>query len=317
VTIKLTSSGQPWSGPIQFIGRTQQPGGPSREVRTPPRLGASFGRIWLTAIAAKESKEPATSPSAEISHAKPDASGILVHDVRSPDQAKPTEIRVLLPGTLEEKRQYPVVFVLPVEAGRETRYGDGLAEIRQLDLHNRRQAVFVAPTFAHLPWYADHPTNRELRQETYFLKTVVPFIARTYPVKETTNGRLLLGFSKSGWGAWSLLLRHPDEFGNAVAWDAPLMMEKPGKYGSGPIFGDEANFANYQVSRLLEQKADQLNGSKRLILLGYGNFRGEHEAAHALLDRLKIPHEYRDGPSRKHDWHSGWVEEAVDLLLAN
>ena len=36
---------------------------------------------------------------------------------------------------------------------------------------------------------------------------------------------------------------------------------------------------------------------------------------HALLDELKIPHEYRDGPLRKHDWHSGWVSEAVELLL--
>ena len=30
----------------------------------------------------------------------------------------------------------------------------------------------------------------------------------------------------------------------------------------------------------------------------------------------KILHEYRDGPARKHDWHSGWVAEAAELLLA-
>jgi hypothetical protein len=28
-----------------------------------------------------------------------------------------------------------------------------------------------------------------------------------------------------------------------------------------------------------------------------------------------VSHEYRDGPARKHDWHSGWVAEAVGLLL--
>jgi hypothetical protein len=38
--------------------------------------------------------------------------------------------------------------------------------------------------------------------------------------------------------------------------------------------------------------------------------------AHDLMDRLKIAHEYRDGPSRKHDWHSGWVAEAVEFLVA-
>jgi hypothetical protein len=32
------------------------------------------------------------------------------------------------------------------------------------------------------------------------------------------------------------------------------------------------------------------------------------------MGRLKVAHEYRDGPRRKHDWHSGWVGEAVEFL---
>lgn len=27
--------------------------------------------------------------------------------------------------------------------------------------------------------------------------------------------------------------------------------------------------------------------------------------------------EYRNGPERKHDWHSGWVPEAVELLFGS
>jgi S-formylglutathione hydrolase FrmB len=250
-----------------------------------------------------------------VSAAKRDDSGFLVHEVRSPYQARPTLIRVLLPDTVEKGRKYPVVYVLPVEAGTESRYGDGLKEVRKLDLHNTRGAVFVAPTFAQLPWYADHPTDPGVRQESHLLKAVVPFIDRTYPVRPVADGRLLLGFSKSGWGAWSLLLRHPDVFGKAVAWDAPLMMDKPGKYGGGGIFGTADNFEGYRVSKLLTDRADQLREGKRLILLGYSNFRTEHEHAHALMVGRKIAHEYRDGPPRKHDWHSGWVKEAGELLL--
>ena len=33
------------------------------------------------------------------------------------------------------------------------------------------------------------------------------------------------------------------------------------------------------------------------------------------MSELKIPHLYKDGPQRKHDWHSGWVSEAVELLM--
>jgi hypothetical protein len=209
-----------------------------------------------------------------------------------------------------------VVYVLPVEAGTESRYGDGLKEVQKLDLHNKFAAVFVAPTFSHLPWYADHPTKPEVRQESYFLQVVVPFIDKTYPVRAEADGRLLLGFSKSGWGAWALLLRRPDLFGKAAAWDAPLMMDKPGKYGSGDVFGTADNFEGYRVGKLLADKADQFQKGKRLILLGYGNFRAEHEQAHVLLDKLKVAHEYRDGSARKHDWHSGWVKEAIERLVA-
>ncbi len=251
-----------------------------------------------------------------FSNAKKDDNGFLVHEVKSPYQAGTTRIRVLLPERLEKGKTYPCVYVLPVEAGSENRYGDGLKEIKKLDLHNTLKAVFVAPTFSLLPWYADHPTKKDVCQETYFVKVVVPFVEKTYPVKTTPEARLLLGFSKSGWGAYGLLLRHSDVFGKAAAWDAPLMMDKPGKYGSGDIFGTEGNFAVYRVTRLLEDNAAKFQKETRLILTGYGGFRGEHQKAHELMEKLKIAHEYRDGPQRKHDWHSGWVKEAAELLLA-
>ena len=234
-----------------------------------------------------------------VTETKTDDHGFLVHEVRSPYQAETTHIRVLLPDRLGEGKRYPVVFVLPVEARTERRYGDGLREVKKHDLHNKLQAVFVAPTFSHLPWYADHPTKAEIRQETYFLKVVVPFIQKTYPVQAEAAGRLLLGFSKSGWGAFSLLLRHPDVFAKAAAWDAPLMLDKPGRYGSGDIFGTPENFEHYRITRLLKTRADIFQKEKRLILLGYGNFRGEQETTHALMTTLKIAHEYRDGPARK------------------
>jgi S-formylglutathione hydrolase FrmB len=253
--------------------------------------------------------------SVTVSESKRNDDGFLVHEVRSPYQTGTTHIRVLLPDKLEKEKRYPVVFVLPVEAGTEKRYGDGLREVKKQSLHNKLQAVFVAPTFSHLPWYADHPTKAEVRQEAYFLKVVVPFIEKTYPVQAEAGGRLLLGFSKSGWGAFSLLLRHPEVFGKAAAWDAPLTLDGPGRYGSGDIFGTPENFEKYQFTKLLQARAATLQKEKRLILLGYGNFRDQHEQAHALMDKLKVAHEYRDGPARKHDWHSGWVAEAAGILL--
>jgi hypothetical protein len=73
--------------------------------------------------------------------------------------------------------------------------------------------------------------------------------------------------------------------------------------------------SDYRVGKLLEDKADKLRKDKRLLILGYENFRVEHAKDHVLMDEPKVAHDYRDGPARKHDWHSGWVEEAVELLL--
>jgi hypothetical protein len=275
-------------------------------------------RRWLIHLAvflASASVCRADDVATSVSPATTGADRILTHLVRSPFQAGDTTIRVLLPDTLEPSRRYPIVYVLPVEARDETHYGEGLAEVQKQNLQNRSAAIFVEPTFSQLPWYADHPSDPRIRQETYFLQVVLPFIEKTYPARQDPGGRLLLGFSKSGWGAFSLLLRHPDLFGKAAAWDAPLMMDAPGKYGSGPIFGTRDNFENYQISRLLQHRAADLHTGGRLILLGYGNFRGECLQADALMQSLQIDHIFHDGPHRAHTWSSGWLPEAVDLLL--
>jgi S-formylglutathione hydrolase FrmB len=252
-----------------------------------------------------------------VSSAATSEHGVRVHDVTSPFQAGRTRIRVLLPEPFDEADRYPVVYLLPVEAGDEHHYGDALAEVLKRNLHKRHGAIFVAPTFSHLPWYADHESDPRLRQETYFLQVVVPSIEKHYPAVASPTGRNLLGFSKSGWGAWTLLLRHPQVFGRAAAWDAPLAMDRAGRYGSGPIFGTQENFSKYRVCDLLSARAADLGDTKRLILMGRGGFGDDLEQTHRLLKTLKVPHVYRDGPQRKHDWHSGWVSEAVELLLSD
>lgn len=265
--------------------------------------------IGLATAASAADSEPV------ISAARKTEQGWLIHKVDSPYQRAETEIKVLLPSDSEKNPPRRVLFVLPVEAENGLRWGNSLAEIQKLGLHERHRLIVVAPTFSDLPWYADHPTLKKIRQETYFLKVVVPFIDRTYATSGKAEERLLLGFSKSGWGAWSLLLREPSLFGKAAAWDAPMMMETPDRFGMKEIVGTQENFERYRMTSLLRGRAELLAGkSPRLILTGYGNFRSDHEKLHGWMEQQNIPHLYRDGPAREHAWGSGWIEEAVDLL---
>ena len=241
-------------------------------------------------------------------------SGEIVHQLTSSWQSVTTSVRVLVPSDLKNDERLPVVFVLPVEAGEGTRWGDGLGEIRRLKLQERYRVICVAPSFSLLPWYADHPTDLTIRQESHLLKAVVPFVDATFPTTGKSDDRLLIGFSKSGWGAFSLLLRNPDVFGKAAGWDAPLLMNKPGLYGSGPIFGTEEQFKNYQITELLRQRAAEFSAEPRLIHLGYGNFREHHTGLEQLMNELNVSTVYQHCPQRKHAWDSGWLPEAMRLL---
>jgi hypothetical protein len=240
-----------------------------------------------------------------------DENGFQVHRIESEYQRGATEIKVLLPDRMEPGKRYPALYVLPVEAGAGKQYGNGLVEIKKHDLHNKHGVICVEATFSHLPWYTDHPADAKIRQETYFLKVVLPFIEKHYPVSMV---RWLLGFSKSGWGAFSLLLRHPQVFAKAVAWDAPLMMAQPNKYGMADIFGTQENFEKYRLTTLLEKRAKDLGKEPRLAILGYANFREHHVQAHALMKRFEIAHEYRDDKKTPHMWHAGWVADGVKWL---
>jgi pimeloyl-ACP methyl ester carboxylesterase len=264
--------------------------------------------------------QPPVAGAAEINTAPAavEADGVRVHKLKTPDQPGETEVLVLLPDVMEPSRRYPVLFVLPVEEGRGGRWGNGLDEVRKANLHNRYGLICVMPTFAQLPWYADHPTDPVVRQESYLLNAVLPLLRWEYPqARHDRDGRLLVGFSKSGWGAWSLLLRHPDLFGKAAAWDTPMMLAAPGKYGSGPIFGTPENFAHYHVSRLVRDRREVLGPEPRLILHGHGNFREETVQMQELLQAAGVLHKFSAAETREHHWSSGWLTEAVQQLTGS
>jgi S-formylglutathione hydrolase FrmB len=239
------------------------------------------------------------------------ADGTRQFHLRTAYQPEPTLIRVFADDSARAARPQRILYVLPVQAREERKYGDGFDEMRKLGV---KGWIVVAPSFAQIPWYADHPTDPLKRQESYFLKAVVPFIDAQFP--GDARQRCLLGFSKSGWGAYSLLLRHPDLFYAASAWDAPLMKDTPDQFQMQEIFGTQVNFEPYCVSALLKEKAPLLRERKRLYLAGYGGFLKHTQDAQALLDELRIPHDYRDIPKRDHIWGSGWLIEAVQALDA-
>ena len=263
---------------------------------------------------------PNSSRAAKVSG--PFESHQVIYVISSSRQDHDLPLRVLLPAKLERTAPPGVLYVLPAEPEVQFRWGDGLSTVEKLDLHNKFGLIAVEPSFSDWPWYANHPTDPKLQQETYFVEEVVPFIDRTYP--NASRKKLLVGFSKSGNGAYQLLLRHPEVFLAASIWDAPLMVTSPSQFEMARAYGDQANFDKYCIPRLLKERAGLLRGQPpRLALFGYSYFGGPHpqfgphvEEAHALMERLRIPHVYDDSVQREHRWDSGWLEPAVAALAA-
>jgi len=234
---------------------------------------------------------------------------------------------VLLPDDFDRSRKYPVVYLLPVEEGSETQYGDSIALARGMDAHNRYGAIFAAPTFDTLPWYGSHATNPLIRHDEYMVRDLVPMIEQRWPTTGTAEGRLLIGFSKSGCGAFTLMARHPEVFGYAASWDAPLMLgpEGYGCFSTDRHFGTREQFSRYLVPGLLRANAAEFTGRTRLVVAGanlFGDWPKGHYAgvnhtaeAHVYMEGLGIRHSYLGDVYAEHAWNEIWMRPVLDALL--
>lgn len=241
---------------------------------------------------------------------------VAVHMVEGPHQPGPVAIEVVAPDVLAPGLRYPVLYLLPVEPGTGEKYGSGIREAARGDLANRHGVICVAPAFAAMPWYGDHPSDPGLRQERHFIETVLPWVEANYPAEPLRGGRYLLGFSKSGNGAFMLLLRHPELFERALAWDAPVGKMRPDQFGMLAVFGTDAHFDGYAIPRLLASRAAMLReGKPRLVLMP--DRQGDHgmEMVRFLMVALGIPHGYAETDGCRHHWESGWMARAAALLL--
>jgi len=232
--------------------------------------------------------------------------------IDSPFQHDSTTLRILLPDDFAKEKFYKVLYVLPVVENDERKYGDGLAEVMKYDFHNTHQLICVAPEFTSKPWYADHSDDMGRQDESHLLKTVLPYVENKFPTLKTKEGRLLIGFSKSGWGALSLLLRNPDIFYKAAAWDSGVRVD------TGPIneqdrtrriqeyFGSRANFAEHRISNLIKTKGKLLGSTERLFYYNTEGIRAKGGAElHRLMLEAGLPHRYYYETIRTHRCPSG------------
>jgi hypothetical protein len=240
----------------------------------------------------------------------------------SPDNGPgPQYLRVLAPGNPAPGVAHNFIYVLPVEGGEGDTFGDGLQVIQSLGLQNQYNLTVIEPSFGIDPWYADNPLVSASQEDTFMAMDLQPWVTANLSTTGTEQ-HWLIGFSKSGIGGQTLILRHPDKFTLAASWDFPADMNAYDEYGStnsGASYGTDASFqANYRLTpAFLAAHAAPFRAGNRIWVGGYQIFQQDMADYDALLTSQGIRHTTQTPTAMDHRWDSGWVPVALAALYAD
>ncbi|MBC8039070.1 MAG: hypothetical protein H7Y06_00855 [Opitutaceae bacterium] len=261
-------------------------------------------------------------------HANPPKPGIVSFSVTAPGYQKGTNrLEVLCPDVMPAGKRFPVLIVLPVNTGIDGNWGSPIEEMRKLNLHNLYQVICVVPAYDVEPWFGDMPAapasgGPRIRQQAYVTDVVVPLLDREFPTQAERSGRFLIGFSKSGFGAFGLLLRNPGMFDRAAIYDCADPVPKADIYdswGFSASYGPRANFdKEFHIPTLIARNKEHFQGNTRRITLLAGSLAyGGVETIHTALKENKVAYTYLVFPGMGHSWNAGWLKLAAASLLPN
>jgi hypothetical protein len=222
---------------------------------------------------------------------------------------------VLTPEHPSNDYQHSFLFALPVEAGlAQSTYGSGLDELRQLDAQDQYNTTIIEPIFPIDSWYADNATDATINFET-FTATLLPAWVDSNLSASGTEKNLLIGFSKSGYGALDLLFKHASVFDAAAAWDFPADMAAYNNFGlsSSGDYGTDTNFQNnYRVNDAFIDTWKAPFTTEDRILISEGSvFQTDVADFDALLTSHGVSHTLATQTNDPHSWPGGWLSSTV------
>jgi hypothetical protein len=281
----------------------------------------SVGSGNVTTVVVTCTASSGGSSGLQVQYVSTDASGVQNYTVTSADNGPgPQSLRILQPSNPAPGVAHNFIYVLPVEPGEGTTFGDGLQVIQSLNLQNQYNLTVIEPSFSINPWYADNPLDSTLQEDTFMAADLQPWVKANLSTSGSEQ-HWLIGFSKSGIGGQTLILRHPDTFTLAASWDFPADMNAYDEYGtnSSDSYGTDANFqANYRLTAaFLAAHAAPFQASNRIWIGGYQLFQQDVADYDALLTAQGIQHTAETPTAMTHAWDSGWVPIALAALYAD
>lgn len=152
--------------------------------------------------------------------------------------------------------------------------------------------------FPHLVWYNKPVRDQAIRQiEALQLSSFV-----------------LVGFSKSGLGAWNIARSMPDRVEATLIFDAPVARTEVPPWGTTGFYPNrEMWLADLPIRSVSDFKA-AMPAKHRLILIAGANFPDEMSALSQALTTANAEHTFLSRPHLIHHWNSGWIKEGLGVL---
>lgn len=134
---------------------------------------------------------------------------------------------------------------------------------------------------------------------------------RTWKLKSI----ILVGFSKSGLGAWNIVRTIPDCVYGTIIFDAPVSREQLPPWGTAPFYRDNESWLKDLPIRTIQDFQAKVPLTHRLVLISGENFHDEMSVLAHALSMTTVSCVFLPRPSLKHHWQSGWIEEGLSVLL--
>jgi putative tributyrin esterase len=186
----------------------------------------------------------------------------------------------------------------------------------RLEVYARNLPLIIVMPQGFRSFYTSHHEGPDFA--AYIARDLPNFIERHFRARSDRAGRCIGGLSMGGYGALRIGLGFPDRYVSANSHSGAfrLLPREGGPVSMNEfrnIFGPNPTDTLHDIRHLARLAQQRRELPRLLIDCGIEDHLIENNRAlHADLDRLKVPHEYREFPGA-HNWDY-WDEHIREAL---
>ncbi len=233
----------------------------------------------------------------------------------SPSMKKEIKAVVVKPDSYDNKKSFPVVYLLHGYSGNYSNWVNKVPEIKKLA--DEYQLMIVCPDGNYGSWYFDAPKLENSKYETYVSKELVNWVDERYKTIADKSHRAITGLSMGGHGALYLAFKNQDVYSVAGSMSGGVDIRPfPLKWDIAKSLGSYAeNKENWNANTVIELTHLLTPNSLSLIIqCGTDDFfYNVNVQLHEKLLLNNIPHTFISNPGA-HNWDY-WSEAIKYQLL--